>query len=254
MLRGVMSLHKLSAGDGYTYLTRHVAVQDSTERGLSSLGEYYAERGEAPGVWLGQGTAGLDGFDPSGPVTEAQMVALFGEGGHPDADRIESQQIAAGAPVRQALRASQLGSVFRVEGAPSVFRVQLAERFAAANAAAGRPRGAQLPEADRARIRTELGRELFTDEHGRAPLDARELSGFLARAGRPGLRAVAGYDLTFTPVKSLSALWALAPRDVADAVERAHGDAVRDALGWLERHAAFTRQGANGERQVEVRG
>ncbi len=30
---GVMSLHKLTAGDGYIYLTRQVAAGDSTERG-----------------------------------------------------------------------------------------------------------------------------------------------------------------------------------------------------------------------------
>ena len=140
MVRSVMSLHKLSAGDGYTYLTRQVAVQDSTERGLSGLGEYYAERGESPGVWLGRGTSGLDGFDATSPVSERQMVALFGEGRHPDADRIEQQQIAAGASVKAALKVSQLGSGFRVEGAPGAFRVQLAARFAAANEAAARPR------------------------------------------------------------------------------------------------------------------
>lgn len=44
-----MSLHKLSAGSGYTYLTRQVAVADDTARGRGSLGAYYAERGEAPG-------------------------------------------------------------------------------------------------------------------------------------------------------------------------------------------------------------
>ena len=56
---GVMGLHKLTAGDGYTYLTRQVAVQDATERGNSSLGDYYAERGESPGRWWGSGLAGL---------------------------------------------------------------------------------------------------------------------------------------------------------------------------------------------------
>src|SRR4051812_28779565 len=32
-----MGLHKLTAGDGYTYLIRQVAALDSTERGFSSL-------------------------------------------------------------------------------------------------------------------------------------------------------------------------------------------------------------------------
>ena len=32
-----MSLHKLTAGDGYLYLVRQVAAADSTERGRSAL-------------------------------------------------------------------------------------------------------------------------------------------------------------------------------------------------------------------------
>ncbi len=41
-----MTLHKLSAGDGYTYLTRQVAAHDATERRQAGLSEYYAERAE----------------------------------------------------------------------------------------------------------------------------------------------------------------------------------------------------------------
>jgi hypothetical protein len=46
----MMTLHKLTAGDGYTYLTRQVAAHDSTERGYSSLGDYYAAKGESAGT------------------------------------------------------------------------------------------------------------------------------------------------------------------------------------------------------------
>ena len=34
--------------------------------------------------------------------------------------------------------------------------------------------------------------------------------------------AVAGYDLTFSPVKSVSTLWAVAPRAVSQQIEAAH--------------------------------
>lgn len=44
-VRSMMGLHKLTAGDGYTYLTRQVAAADSTERGAASLAEYYSEKG-----------------------------------------------------------------------------------------------------------------------------------------------------------------------------------------------------------------
>jgi hypothetical protein len=41
-----MSVHKLTAGSGYDYLTRQVAALDSTEKGHTGLAAYYTERGE----------------------------------------------------------------------------------------------------------------------------------------------------------------------------------------------------------------
>ena len=58
--RGVMSIHKLTAGDGYSYLTRQVAVLDATDRGHTGLADYYTQRGESPGVWLGSALADVD--------------------------------------------------------------------------------------------------------------------------------------------------------------------------------------------------
>ena len=55
-------------------------------------------------------------------------------------------------------------------------------------------------------------------------------------------------------MKSVSALWAVAPAEVARAIEEAHDAAVRDALAFIEREALFTREGRNGARQVETRG
>src|SRR5687768_16265558 len=50
-----MSLHKLTAGAGYDYLTRQVAALDATEKGHTGLASYYTERGETPGTWIGSG-------------------------------------------------------------------------------------------------------------------------------------------------------------------------------------------------------
>ena len=36
-----MKVHKLTAGDGYTYLTRQVAAMDATDKGHTGLGDYY---------------------------------------------------------------------------------------------------------------------------------------------------------------------------------------------------------------------
>lgn len=76
-----------------------------------------------------------------------------------------------------------------------------------------------------------------------------------AALGRPQRKAgVAGFDLTFSSVKSVSALWAVAPPAVARAIEEAHEAAVADALTYVEREVLFTREGTDGARQVETRG
>ena len=86
-----MSVHKLTAGSGYDYLTRQVAALDATEKGHVGLATYYTERGEAPGQWIGSGLAGIDGLAAGDPVTAQQMHALFGSGHHPlAADRLSA--------------------------------------------------------------------------------------------------------------------------------------------------------------------
>jgi conjugative relaxase-like TrwC/TraI family protein len=130
----------------------------------------------------------------------------------------------------------------------------VAKRIAAIKTAAGVPVGAPLPAANRARVRTEVAREFFLTEHGREPIDAPELAGQIAKDSRPRTQTVAGYDLTFSPVKSVSTLWAVAGPAVAAVIEQAHQIAVQDALTFIEEHALFTRTRPQGIRQVNVRG
>jgi conjugative relaxase-like TrwC/TraI family protein len=125
---------------------------------------------------------------------------------------------------------------------------------ASIDSAIGWPADASIAAADRARVRTQVAREFFVAEHGREPVDARELAGQIAKDSRPRSKTVAGYDLTFSPVKSVSTLWAVADPAVAAVIERAHQAAVKDALGFIEKHALFTRTGPQGIRQVNVRG
>ena len=248
-----MGLHKLTPGDGYTYLTRQVAAHDRTEQGHASLADYYDEKGESPGRWLGAGLSAL-GLSPGELVTEEQMRSLFGEGRHPNSAAIEAAVLAEGAKPQDAEAATALGRAFRVyAGAPSL-RAEWAKGFTAYNLDRGLRWDTPLPPTERARIRTEVATRQFAEQHGRTPLDGRELDGFIARESRQATTAVAGYDLTFSPVKSVSTLWALATPDVARQIEEAHHAAVDDTLAWLEREAAFTRVGRNGARQVEVRG
>ncbi|BDU00995.1 MobF family relaxase [Nocardia sputorum] len=255
------TIHKVVAGNGFQYYLRDVAAQDATSRGRSSLADYYSAKGETPGHWHGAGLAAL-GIAVGDEVTEEQMKSLFGLGRHPNADVIEAavidEQIWRGAKLKDADRAadkaSRLGNPFRVYAEVSEFRKRCATAFEEHNYARGYDPHTAIPDAERARIRTVVATEMFTEEYGRAPLDVRELSGWVARNSRPNTTAVAGFDLTFSPVKSVSALWTLAPRAVAEKMEAAHHAAVDDAIEWLERHATFTRLGRNGVRQVDVEG
>ncbi|WP_169587229.1 MobF family relaxase [Antrihabitans stalactiti] len=265
-----MSMHKLTAGDGYTYLTKQVAAADSTELGTSSLADYYSIQGESPGQWMGAGLAAFESIATGDPVTESQMKALFGEGRHPNAERLETQRIgelvernmadgmtersAAKKAAKEALASTRLGTPFRVYTNANAFRQEVAARFTAHNLRHGNRWDAPVPDDERARIRTDVGLELFVQHHGRDPLHDSELSGFVARHSRHSTTAVAGYDLTCSPVKSVSALWAIAPTPVADTIRQAHDDAVADMLTFLETHAAYTRLGRNGIQQVDVQG
>ncbi len=51
-------------------------------------------------------------------------------------------------------------------------------------------------------------------------------------------RKVAGFDLAFSPPKSISVLWGLGGADVAKVVQDAHDEAVAAALGYMESQAA----------------
>ncbi|WP_460819418.1 MobF family relaxase [Nocardioides korecus] len=178
-----MTVHKLTAGDGYTYLTRQVASADEQRPRGQSLADYYVARGNPPGVWLGAGSAllGLEGT----PVYEAQMKSLFGQGLHPNAERL----LASGATSSQ---------------------VRLGRPFA--------------------------GQDEFTSVPGRAS------------------RTVSGFDLVFTPVKSVSILWGLSSPETRSQVEDAHHAAVASAMNWVQTHAAFTRTGHAGVAQIDATG
>ncbi|MGH3556000.1 MAG: MobF family relaxase, partial [Mycobacterium sp.] len=265
-----MSLHKLTAGDGYLYLVRQVAAADTTERGRSPLADYYSAKGESPGHWVGSGLAALSitgarqvsaqaaeeiwTVTEGSHVSEAQMAALLGEGLHPNAEAIAAYVTARGLHGRAAIDATRLGRPFRVRNCETSFQRALAVAYREHNTAAGRAWNAPIDAPTRAAIRTAVAREKFAEQYGRAPADERELSGFIARATRALTTAVAGYDLTFSPVKSVSALWAVAPLTVSRDIEEAHDAAVADVFAFIERSAAFTRSGTNGAAQLDTTG
>src|SRR5215218_9524972 len=143
-----MSMHKLTAGAGYDYLTRQVAALDSTEKGHTGLASYYTERGETPGAWIGSGLDGIDGLTAGDPVTAEQMRALFGCGLHPLAELRQQQLQGPDLTLRDYQAVARLGALFKiVDSDVSPFRLEVARRFAAIRTSAGLPAGAALPVA-----------------------------------------------------------------------------------------------------------
>lgn len=67
-------------------------------------------------------------------------------------------------------------------------------------------------------------------------------------------RRVCGIDLCFSAPKSVSVLWGLGCEETSTAVRHAHDEAVRDAIGYLEAHAAYARRGSGGSETVPTSG
>ncbi len=65
---------------------------------------------------------------------------------------------------------------------------------------------------------------------------------------------VPGYDNVFSPSKSVSVLWAAASKEDRALIERAHDEAVEQALLLLQESAAFTRKEKGGKTVVRSNG
>lgn len=229
----MMTLHKLSAGDGYTYLTKQVAVGDQQLRAGQQMTDYYA-MGERPGIWAGRG---IDSLGVFGAVREDQMQALFGEGLHPDADHRVGMDNRLGRPYANFANDSDFKLLYRAS--VTDFRATY---------------GRGATESERLTIRLEVARRLLLDADPKTTPSVAAVRNFLAVQRRSERHAVAGYDLVFSPCKSISTLWAVAPLDVSEKIEAAHEAAWREVLAWLEKEAALTRVGDKSELQVETRG
>lgn len=69
-----------------------------------------------------------------------------------------------------------------------------------------------------------------------------------------GRGSVAGFDLTFSVPKSVSAWWAVTDGHTQQLIVRAHEAALAACIGLLEAEVAATRIGKNGVAQADVRG
>lgn len=236
----MMTVHKLSAGDGYMYYTREVASADESRVAGRELGDYYTVDGNPPGQW---GGGGITHLGVLGAVTEAQMAALYGQGLHPEAEAM----LAAGKTIKDV----RLGQRYRRYAQKNG---ELAGRI---NTALGDYERINYkePDADARRlIRMKEGGKYFREVNGRNATDKEELGRFVTAETSPGSQAVAGYDLVFAPAKSASVLWALGGTQARREIEAAHQEAITEAMEFLEKEATYTRRGRNGVRQEDVDG
>ena len=84
--------------------------------------------------------------------------------------------------------------------------------------------------------------QLLSLMNGQAPGDGREIRA----VGGDGTR-VAGIDMSFSPPKDVSALWAASSPEYRERIEAAHKDAVASAMGHLERDVELVRVREAGE-------
>lgn len=243
--RAVMTVSVLHAGDGYLYLTRQVASGDVVRTAQDPLVAYYQAIGNPPGVWVGAGCADLA---IAGEVTEEHMLALYGEGLRPDANEFIAARMDAEEAFDKALAAARLGRKFYQydKGVPLLADIRAAY--------------AQFQQTHTRRASVEERRDIKESvAHARlvglGEVPSRErvreyLTDELGKARQP----VSGFDLVFSPVKSVSVLWALGGHEIRRVVERVHEHAWRAALAYGEREAGFTRLGAGGIAFAKVSG
>ena len=218
----MLTIGRIFAGSGWRYLWDQVA---------GDAGDYYlvdVGRGEAPGRW--GGAAADPELGLSGEVSEEQMRWVFGRLAHPETE-------------------APLGRL------PLTFR-SIEDRLAAARVAHDRSETAHWAQRELSLVGAGAGRERIEAELAafRSRADERwaATEAVVRRGGHR--RAVAGFDLTFSPPKSVSVLWAAAPSEGRQAIWDAHHEGVAAAMRFVAREAALSRTGYGGVRQVNTTG
>ncbi|SFF74760.1 conjugative relaxase domain-containing protein, TrwC/TraI family [Actinacidiphila alni] len=243
-----MTIHKLSAGDGYRYYVQETAAGDARRPVKSELGDYYTADGNPPGIWMGAGAAALG---VAGTVTEQQMAALYGEGLHPNADTIIRSALDEGLSVAAATRRARLGRRYYRYDRSGPLTAAIQDAVDTFTARTGREPG---PE-ERRKLRAKVGAVAFREGFGRSPRSSEELGRYISAQEAPAQQAVAGWDLVMRAPEDISkGLFGLGDDAVCAAVVECHDAAVRETLRWIEQHALATRTGINGIAQEDVAG
>lgn len=364
MLMCVMTVHKLSAGDGYKYYTHEVASGDALRANDRELGDYYTLDGMPPGQWIGTAPEALG---LSGEVSEAHMHTLFGQKftpietvevkemlhglpefddymaaynnayesyqahaaaraweiltraenglsqqeiahqlsalGHPMTQKTVSNYLTRYASVGNKVTHTRLNTAGKKgEQKPLIERETLTKKefidryqltsgeLKAAHNAGKKAQdklyqqreasqlhpeytaindftkrvseeiarhrrmhdGAEPTKKEMQEIRFRVGGELYRQERGIEPTHA-QLRQFIAENSKKHQTAIAGFDLVFTPSKSVSIAWGLGDKQLRKDIEAAHEHAIQDVVRHLENNVIMTRRGHNGIRQIDTK-
>ena len=357
----MMTVHKLSAGDGYKYYTHEVASGDALRANDRELGDYYTVDGMPPGQWIGTAPEALG---LSGEVSEAHMHTLFGqrftpietmevkemlhglpefddymaaynnayetyrehaaeraweiltraeaglsqqeiahqmgEIGHPMNQKTVSNYLTRYATVGNKITSAQAennGKNTVQHGAKTLNKEEFIEHYrltpgeiTAAHNAGKRAHnklyreqtasqlhpeygagtdftkrvaeeiarhrrmhdGAEPTKTQMQEIRFRVGGELYRAQRGIEPTHA-QLRQFIAENSKKHQTAIAGFDLVFTPSKSVSIAWGIGDKELRKNIEAAHEQAIQDVVRHLESNVVMTRRGHNGIRQIDTK-
>lgn len=351
----MLTVHKLTAGEGHRYYTHEVATGDSLRSSDRELGDYYTIDGLPPGQWVGAGAAELG---LKGNVSEEQMEVLFGhkftpleteeitdllQNSTPEAfeevrseawnkvhqraaerafiiiegtregksqqeicsdlehlyGRVPSQMTVSKYLARYRAAGHRIvkGEYLKNPDAPRTDRAEFMANYrlleheatqanhaaqraidehfqqkVAPNLHAQRDGSTEFTRAvdeeirrfrdtkhtdptaeEMKEIRHRVGAVLYRQQHGVDPTD-KQLISFIARESKQKSNSVAGFDMVFTPPKSVSLAWGLGDESLREGVQKAHEAAISDVVKFLEEQVIMTRRGAGGVRQIDIDG
>ncbi|MCF8786711.1 MobF family relaxase [Rhodococcus ruber] len=246
-----MTVHKLNAGDGYVYLTKHVAAGDATESRKADAVDYYVAKGTPPGIWCGK-LAEKVGVETGTEVTESAMRSVFGAARTPTAFDTRPGKDASLADRLDWSERTALGRAFSWFQRSQEYVNDVEELCTAYKAQHGEYPDAEAKKA----IQFATARKHLQRANGERAglLGDDDIWAFVVEQYGKARSPVAGYDLVFTPAKSISLLWGLGDERVKAAVEAAHAQAVTETLEWLENEVIYTRRGAGGVRKIKAEG